>query len=79
MKPTTYTEGNITLEKGSYENGWYLSVAEVLENGGNWIAIKEEEIKRIADVCVRWLIDHEKPPKRMKKVVVKKTLKHENS
>jgi len=79
MKPTTYTEGNITLEKGSYKNGWYLSVAEVLGNGGNWIAIEEKEIKRIADVCVRWLIDHEKPPKRMKKVVVKKTLKHENS
>uniref|UniRef100_A0A6M3XSG3 Uncharacterized protein n=1 Tax=viral metagenome TaxID=1070528 RepID=A0A6M3XSG3_9ZZZZ len=73
VKPTTYTEGNITLEtKGSYESGWYLSVAEVLGNGGNWIAIEEEEIKRIADVCVRWLLDHEKPPKGLKKAVAKK-------
>ena len=72
MKPKTYTEGNVTLEtKGSYESGWYLSVADVLGNGGNLIAIEEEEIERICDVCLRWLVDNKKPPKKLKMGVAK--------
>ena len=71
MKPTTYTEGNITLEQAK-GGGYYLSVADIVGNGGSLIAIEEEEIKRIADVCIRWLLDHEKPPKGLKKAMAKK-------
>lgn len=62
-KPTTYTEGNITLEQAK-GGGYYLSVADVLGDSGNLIAIEEEEIERICDVCLRWLVDNKKPVKK---------------
>ena len=68
MKPTKYVEGNIELKSAEKkQGGWYcLSVACIIGHAGNRILIEEEEIKRIADVCIRWLIDHEKPPKNLR-------------
>ena len=74
MKKRVYKEKNVRLEwaGGPEPNEWVLSVLDqfgVWE--GNFIAIEQEEIQHIVDVCIQMLIDHEKPPKGLRKVKVK--------
>lgn len=69
MKKKEYTDGNIALRQAGKtpDSGWYLAVTS--DNGGNMLAIEREEISRIVDVCLAMLVDHDPPPKGLRKSV----------